>query len=185
MKILGSLRLESERLVLRKVELKDTVSLFRNWASDPNANKYLSFDTYQSEEDLSVYIKSIIKKYNEDNALYWVIEIKESHECIGMVHAEQKKSHVGVKIGYSIGSKYWGCGYATESIKRLIKFLIKDCRVHVITADFSSAHEQGCRVYEKAGMKKEAVLKDRRVDPDTLEYCDLNIYSILEGDYYG
>ena len=183
MKRIDSIVLESKRLILRPVQLSDTVSLFRNWASDPLASKYYSFDTYEKQNDLDSYLDYILHHSSLDEC-FWVIELKQSHECIGMIEAEKKKvAHQNVEIGYSIGSKYYGYGYATEAVKKLIEYLIKDCRAHIITAHFTSAFEDGGKVYENAGMKKEAVLKDRRINPDTQEFCDLNVYSILEEDY--
>lgn len=175
--------LESERLILRPVTLQDKVSLFRNWANDSLASKYYSFNTYEKPEDFNDYLQFIIH-YHGNNEAFWVIELKDSHECIGMIEAERRKStYTNVEIGFSIGSLYYGCGYATEAVKRLIRFLFKEYRAHIVTAHMTSAFENGGRVFERAGMKKEAVLRERRVHPDTNEFCDLNIYSITEEEF--
>lgn len=183
MRELKTLVLESDRLILRPVSSKDTVSLFRNWAGDSLASKYYSFESYEKPQDFSDYLDFILHHHGSDEC-FWVIELKNSHECIGMIEAERKKkTYVNVEIGFSIGSKYYGCGYATEAVKRMIQYLFKECRAHIVTAHMTSAFEEGGKVYERAGMRKEVVLKDRRIHPDTHEYCDLNVYSILEEDY--
>lgn len=47
---------------------------------------------------------------------------------------------------------------------RVINYLLDECEVHIVEAKHHSTNPASGRVMEKAGMIKEAVLKDRRYD---------------------
>ena len=51
MKHLGTQRLETERLVLRRFTMEDAQAMFENWASDPEVTKFLSWPTHQTIAD--------------------------------------------------------------------------------------------------------------------------------------
>ena len=88
------------------------------------------------------------------------------------------KNDLNVEIGYCYGSKYWGNGYATEALKCVINFFLNNCNMHLVEARHISGNPASGRVMEKAGMKKETILKDRRINKYTKEFNDLIVYSI-------
>ena len=47
---LGTKRIETPRLALRRFTLEDAQPMFDNWASDPEVTKYLSWPTHDSVE---------------------------------------------------------------------------------------------------------------------------------------
>ena len=52
MRHMGSKRLETERLLLRPFSVTDAEIMFRNWASDERVTKYLTWQAYESVEQL-------------------------------------------------------------------------------------------------------------------------------------
>lgn len=74
-------------------------------------------------------------------------------------------------------------GYATEVLKRVIEFLLFDCDFHLVEARHHASNPASGRVMEKAGMKKDGVLRERRVNKLIDGYDDLVIYSITEADF--
>lgn len=37
------------------------------------------------------------------------------------------EKHSTCELGYCYGSKYWGNGYATEALRAVIEYLLKEC----------------------------------------------------------
>jgi ribosomal-protein-alanine N-acetyltransferase len=58
MKSKGTVRLETERLVLRKFTMEDAEEVFRNWGCDPEVSKYVTWSTHQSIDDTNLYLES-------------------------------------------------------------------------------------------------------------------------------
>ena len=56
--------LETERLILRKFNIKDAEEMFNNWETDPKTNKYLSWELHKdvAETNTSSILKIRSKK---------------------------------------------------------------------------------------------------------------------------
>ena len=48
MKHLGTIQLETDRLVLRRFTVDDAETVFKNWASDDEVTRYLTWPTHKS-----------------------------------------------------------------------------------------------------------------------------------------
>ena len=46
----GTKRLETERLILRRYVSEDAAAVYKNWASDDEVTKYLTWPTHKSQE---------------------------------------------------------------------------------------------------------------------------------------
>lgn len=182
MKNVGTKALETNRLVLRRFNENDYIEMYDNWASDEKVTKYVSFNPHKDYNETKVILNEWIKDY--DNGSYnWVVELKSSHEIIGNINViEISKKHNNCEVGYVYGSKFWGNGYASESLKRVLEFLLNECEFHLVEAKHHASNPASGRVMEKAGMKKDGILRERRVNKIKNGYDDLVIYSITKSD---
>lgn len=48
---IGTKTIETERLILRKMNDEDAEFIYKNWSSDPLVSKYVSWDTHNSLEE--------------------------------------------------------------------------------------------------------------------------------------
>lgn len=175
---LGTRRIETERLILRRFAISDAPGMFYGWASDENVTKYLSWSAHKELAETLYIIENWIKRYDTDS-YNWVVELKGTHELIGNISAiSVSKKHHNCEIGYCYGSKYWNQGYATEALKAVVNYMLYDCEMHIVEAKHHSINPASGRVMEKAGMIKDAVLKERRYHAETDSYCDLVCYYI-------
>ena len=78
---IGTIRLETDRLILRRFTIADAEGMFNNWASD-DVTKYLTWPTHQNVEMTKGYINYCIQGYSESAFYQWVMESKELHEFI-------------------------------------------------------------------------------------------------------
>lgn len=178
MQDLGTNRLETKRLILRRFELSDAQEVYNTWTSDPKVSRYVSWSPHKNVSETQALIQSWIERY-DNNAYNWVVELKDSHTLIGNISAiSVSRTHHNCEIGYCYGWKYWGEGYATEALRAVIDYLLQDCDFHLVEAKHQGTNPASGRVMEKAGMQKEAVLKERRYDALTDSYTDLVCYSI-------
>ena len=69
MKHLGTKRVETERLILRRFTMDDADAMFRNWANDPEVTKYLTWPAHTSVEVSRMVLESWVSQY-DDNAVY-------------------------------------------------------------------------------------------------------------------
>lgn len=67
MKHLGTKRLETERLVLRRFTVADAEPMYRNWASDSQVTKFLTWPAHASVEISEMVLKDWTARYAEEN----------------------------------------------------------------------------------------------------------------------
>lgn len=169
--------LETERLILRKLLPTDSDDLYENWASDSETTKYLTLKTHTSKEETKKLLDIMIEKQKKN--LQWGIEMKETHELIGIISAKKSFEYKCLELGYSISSKYWHQGLATEAVKRVMKYLLEECDINIIEAVIPENNIASIKVAEKCGLSLEATLKNRYMDKDN-HLQNLLIYSIFK-----
>ncbi|MCH5188949.1 MAG: GNAT family N-acetyltransferase [Oscillospiraceae bacterium] len=178
MKELNTKTLESNRLILRRFLLEDAEGMYNNWATDSECCKFLSWDVHKNIDETKSVIQSWINGY-DSGSYNWIVELKDTNEVIGSISAVSvSKKHFTAELGYCYGSKFWGNGYATEALRTVIEYLLKECNFYLIEARHISGNPASGRVMEKAGMHKDAVLRNRRINKYTGERNDSVIYSI-------
>ena len=166
--------LETERLILRKFTIEDANGMFKNWATDPETNKFLSWSLHENIDETKKIISKWISDY-EKGSYNWIVEIKSTHEVIGNIAEEGKNiKHKTITLGYCYGSKYWNKGYASE-------YLLIDQDFYLVEANHRSLNPASGRVMQKAGMKYDGTLRDRRINPDGTR-ADMIYYSIIKNE---
>lgn len=183
MKNLDNITLETDRLILRKVKIEDAADMYNNWCKDENVSKYLPWDTHKNIEATKAVINMWIEEYKEDFSYEWIVVLKENSEPIGTIGLYKKHiSDESAEIGYVYGTKYWGKGYASEALKKVLDFLLNQVGFACIEAFHLSVNPGSGKVMEKAGMKKDATLKSCRIDKTTGQRCDSVHYYILKDE---
>lgn len=146
--------IQSKRLILRKVKKEDAESLYNNWDSDIEMHKYVEYELHTSIDDTRKLINKWISEY-ENGRLTWVIEIKDVNEVIGVISASNNELDKKItEVGFSIGTKYQGNGYATEALKEIIKYLLVECELDIVKGGCYTTNLKSAKTMLKAGMKE-------------------------------
>ena len=75
----GTRTIETGRLILRPFKAEDAQPMFRNWASDPQVTRFLTWPTHANEDVSRMVIKSWVDQENDPQYYQWAIELKEIH----------------------------------------------------------------------------------------------------------
>lgn len=171
----------TKRLFLRKISSKDAETLFKYW-SDPEVTKYLNVTTFKNIEQAFSLIRLLNGLYRKKEGIRWGIVTKKDNEIIGTCGFNNwiKKSSRG-EIGYELGRKYWGKGYATEAVREILKYGFKNMNLNRIEAFTVPQASASINLLEKLGFKKEGMLREYGYWNG--KYWDENVYSLLKKDY--
>lgn len=127
MKHLGTVQIDTDRLVLRKFNSSDAQALFNNWVNDPEVTKFLVWSPLTSIEVAKSILSDWIDNYSDDMFYQWAIVLKENGDepigTINVVHMNEKIDMV--HIGYCIGRRLWHKGITSEAFRGIIPFLIE------------------------------------------------------------
>ncbi|MDO5717801.1 MAG: GNAT family protein [Tissierellia bacterium] len=181
MKNIGTKKLETDRLILRRFKMTDSKEVFENWASDDRITEYLTWEAHKSENITKQLLSIWTNKYKNKDFYQWAIVLKEIDEIIGSINVEIDNLPQKARIGYCIAYDYWGNGYTTEALRRVIKFLFEQVNVNKIETKHSVLNPASGKVMEKAGMIKEAILKES--DWSNAGITDTVYYRLLKSEY--
>ena len=98
MKHQGTKIIETERLRLRPFTMADVEPMYRNWASDCEVTKYLTWPTHESEKVTEMVISDWISQYDNPASYQWAIELKEGPELIGSIGVMKLDSDIMNRI---------------------------------------------------------------------------------------
>lgn len=185
MEHLGTKTLETEHLILRKTIESDAEPMFDNWANDDSVTKYLTWQPYESTEQLHDSYHQYLMESQKKNDFYdWKIVLKEINQPIGSIGVVRQSEDIGeVEIGYCLGYNWWRKGIMTEAFNRVIEFLFEEVGVNRITAKHDTNNPNSGRVMMKCGLQHEGT--HRQSGKNNQGICDMAIYAILKQDYNG
>ena len=184
MNLIGTKTIETERLILRRLTVKDSKEAFDHWCSNPNVSRYTLWDTHKDESVTERLYTMWEKEYEFNDTFRWIVELKSTHELIGTIDVASKAyiRFGAVEIGYCYGEDYWHKGYATEALKRVIRYLFDEVGEEVIYADYMEKNPNSGKVMNKAGMTYEGFKRGRVIDHDEIRN-NIHSYSILKEEY--
>lgn len=153
--------LQTERLILRKINDDDAMMLYNNIYNNFEWYKFyyqLPFDSFEEYQQLVFKYKDW---YANGNHFRWGIVEKTSNEIIGIVQLHSKDNlNNSCKIGYIIGYHYNKRGYAKEAVKEVIDFAFNIVGYHRLEADIVEENVDSIKLAESVGMYCESTKKE-------------------------
>ncbi|MEA4824583.1 MAG: GNAT family N-acetyltransferase [Clostridiaceae bacterium] len=178
----GTIKLVTDRLLLRRFTLDDADAMFQNWANDPKVTEFLMWKPHGCVDVTKHVLADWIPLYAKPDYYQWGIEIKQTHELIGSIAAVHIQENVNmVHIGYCIGRDWWHKGYTSESFAELIRFFFDEVGANRIEARHDTRNPNSGKVMQKCGLQYEGT--HRQSDWNTSGLCDASYYAILAEDY--
>ena len=178
----GTQTIETSRLILRRAVRDDAEAMFRNWASDPEVTKYLTWPAYEKVETAYQILDQWVSEYEKTDFYQWMIVPKELGEPIGSISVVRQNDCVEeAEIGYCIGSRWWRKGIMSETLSAIINYLFTEVGMNRVVArhDPNNPHSGG--VMRKCGMIYEGT--HRSCDRNNQGICDAVQYAILRSDW--
>ena len=158
MKNIGTQRIETERLILRKIAASDAEDMFNNWASDSEVTKYVTWRPHKTIEDTKGVIDFWLIDIDDADVYRWCIVWKENSQVIGTIDVVNLNEKLETaEIGYCLSRKYWGQGVMTEALKVVIDYLFSKAGLNRIVARHNVNNPASGRVMQKSGMIFEGV----------------------------
>ena len=178
---LGTVTLETSRLLLRKITSEDAKEFYENISTDDKIIPFVMWNKSKCLDDTRKVIDIWLDQYKEYNSYRWVVTKKDTEEIIGIIDLVKiNLKHKICEVGYCYSSKYWGSGYASEALTKVINFLLNDVGFDIVTASHLESNPNSGKVMIKAGMMYEATLKSRYINKNTNQRENLLVYSITK-----
>lgn len=174
--------IETDRLVLRRAIPEDAEPMLRNWASDPEVTKFLTWPTHESVEVTKKVLERWVSSYEKADYYHWMIVLKEIGEPIGSISTVQLREDIAeAEIGYCIGKPWWHRGIVPEALCAVMEYLFCEVGINRIEAKHDTNNPRSGAVMKKCGMLYEGTA--RASDRNNQGICDIANYAILRTDW--
>ena len=178
----GTVTIETERLILRRFTMEDAEAMYRNWASDDEVTKHLTWPTHTSVEISKMVLTDWTSHYPEPDFYNWAIVLKENGpEPIGNISVVGINKKVDAAImGYCMSRTHWRKGIMAEALTAVIAFLFDEVGFNRVEADHAVDNPASGRVMEKSGMRYEGT--HRQAVRTNCGIVDIKKWAILKSD---
>ena len=182
--------LETEHLLLRKLQLGDVYEYYERLFGDADVSRYMLFEPHQSIMESLESVQEALKRYEEENFYCWGVELKEEAGLMGLVQLVRFDEQANTcSFVCMLGCNYWNQGYGTEMLKAVFRFAFEDLEVERIQADCMTKNAASARAMKKAGMKligtEEAKYEKLGIsyDAEVYEICNDRQEGLMANDY--
>ncbi len=178
----GTRTIETERLILRRFTLDDAEAMYKNWASDPDVTKFLTWRPHSDINVSKAVLKEWVSLYENKNYYQWAIVLKEhGNDPIGDISAVRMDDDIDmVHIGYCLGKEWWRRGIMSEALNAVMDFFFDEVGANRIESRHDPKNPHSGMVMKKCGMKYEGTL--RSSDRNNQGICDACWYALLKSE---
>jgi RimJ/RimL family protein N-acetyltransferase len=174
-------KMTTERLILRPFTLSDAPFVQQLAGDEAIASTALNiphpFEDRMAEEWISTHQSD----YEAAKAANFAIILRHEQTFIGAAGLSISSSDSRAELGYWIGKRYWGYGYASEAAQALIHFGFEVLCVNRIYATCLKRNIASAKVLQKLGMAHEGSLRQHVYHRG--EFEDLEEYGLLKQDF--
>lgn len=160
MRHMGTVKITTNRLILRRFTMKDVDAMYRNWASEDEVTKYLTWPTHTDANVTRTVLEEWVPKYSEPDYYNWGIELQETGELIGNIEASRSdEEKASVFLGWCMGTRWWGQGVMPEAARAVLQYLLMEVGYNRVAAKHDSENLKSGRVLQKIGMTREGTYR--------------------------
>lgn len=145
--------LETERCVVRELQLEDLDALFELYADDGMDAYTEPLYPYEEEKEFQrAYINHMYRYFGYG---MWLVFEKETGALIGRAGLEHREinGETELELGYLIGKKYQGQGYATEVCKAILAYAKENAGFDRINTVIEDGNEVSIGLSKKLGFE--------------------------------
>lgn len=145
--------LKTDRLILRPFRPEDAQAVFDGWESDPDVARYMFWTSHNDIKKTKEWITFEISQIGKPEWYRFALELKASGALIGTALIYYEEELRSWEIGYNLGKDYWGRGYATEAMGRVLDFAKEQLGIAEAAGRYAKENPASGRVMEKLGFQ--------------------------------
>jgi len=179
--------LTTNRLRLDKLSKEDTDSIFELF-SNKSVVEYYDLEAFTEQSQASNLIELFNDRFDNNLGIRWAIRLKETNQLIGTCGFNTWSAKMqNAVIGYDLLPMFWGNGYTTEAVHRIIKSAFigeLECgELHRIQGDTVPGNLASELLLLKVGFKEEGIRRQSGYWKN--QFHDLKCFGLIKSEYNG
>ncbi|WP_067139380.1 GNAT family N-acetyltransferase [Oceanivirga salmonicida] len=176
------MKIETDRLILRKFKVSDAKDMFENYANDEEVTKYITWKPHNNINETKTLLETWVKNYENGDYFLWAICLKVDNKVIGSIQAGKLNDiFKSTEIGYCLSKKYWNKGIMSEALNAVINYMFTNTDCTLIRARHDTRNINSGLVMKKCKIKYEGTLRQNGINNSGI--CDDAYYSILKEEF--
>ena len=150
--------LKTQRLILRPVSLLD-LDYIHELHSLKETDEFNTLGIPEDVEETKLLLEKWISENNKTlpTNFTFAVELHTGNQIIGLTGINLGKvKYKNAEVWFKIHKDHWNNGYATESLKEILRFGFEELHLHRIEAGCAVGNIGSIHVLEKTGMTREA-----------------------------
>ncbi len=146
------MRIETDRLIITELTMDMAQDVHEN-SLDEDTRKYVPDEVFETLEDARETVEFLMSQYGAfEGPLVYAVLTKQGSRNAGYVQMVPIDGGAW-EIGYHIGAKYTGNGYATEAVKAFLPVMAATIGIGEVYGISLKENAASCRVMEKCGFE--------------------------------
>ncbi len=153
------MRLNSDRLFLHDFTIADRDAV-HEYASSIDVVRHQAWGPNTLSETTEFVEASANEPLVAERRRFTLAVVLNDETLIGSVLAAISTDESEAEIGYSFNPHYWGMGYGTEAVERLVGHVLSIANVTRIFATCRPENVASINILKKIGMRQERLLRN-------------------------
>ena len=152
--------LQTERLTLDSFEPNDAADVFRFYSSAESL-RYVPRNAFDDPRQGEDKVRSFVDAFGDRSAIWWAFRLRATGDFVGYggLFAISSEDH-HAEVGYGFHPEFWGRGFASEAVGRIVEHGFSRLRLHRIYGLVDPDNGASLQVLAKLGFAREGVLRD-------------------------
>ena len=151
------MKLETQRLILRKPKLSDWTDVVEGAGEFDVAKMTEKIPYPYKKKNALDWLKNSIKKFGKEEYAF-LIELKKERKVIGVIHLMSVNKFSGTATtGSWINKKYWEKGYITEAKIAVNEFAFDKLKLRKLNSTVMTTNAASNRTQQSVGYRKEGL----------------------------
>jgi ribosomal-protein-alanine N-acetyltransferase len=142
--------METERTIFTVLEEKDLPEMTA-MAKEPDTFRYLKKLRVMSDSEYQQFLRLKLDQIRQKTGYHWAVRLKSDSSWLGAVNLNPIGGTPRLQIGCQLKRQYWGQGFASELLKRVLEFAIRDAGIKEVYGVFEKENIVSRRLLARLG----------------------------------
>lgn len=171
---LGMVTVETERLTLRMFTPRD-LDAYAEMCADPDVMRYISDGRTLTREEAWRDMALVLGHWQLRGYGLWAVEERATHNLVGRIGHWNPEGWPGFEVGWMLGRRYWGRGFATEGSKAALQHAFSVLHVPHAISLIHADNLPSLRLAQRLGERWEGTAE--------VSAITFQVYGIARDDY--
>jgi len=142
--------METERTIFSVLEEKDLPDMTA-MAGEPDTFRFIKKLRVMTEEEYQRFLRVKLEQIRLKTGYHWAVRLKEDGSFVGAVNLNPIGGTPRLQIGCQLKRRYWGQGFASELLARVLEFAVREVGLKEVYGVFEKENIVSRRLLDRLG----------------------------------